>query len=167
MINKEAHVKRIGFTMAMIALVAVAIITQLAIFSAGVTATIIGGFALALLTAFIVGSGAGWQAAKRRSDDPVMQAAEAGLFTGVGALFGAVIGFAILLLVLGTAPEVQDFIPNSEPHPEARIPIAWIPSLGAAAGVIVGLVVGMFDLAASTLGGLVAGMVYRGRRIAA
>jgi hypothetical protein len=167
MINKAAHMKRIRFNLGLIAVVAIAVVTQVAALTTDVVTTLVGAFVLALLTAFIVRSSAGWQAAKRHSDDPVMQGAEAGMLTGVRALFGAVPGFAILLSVLGMNPEVQDFIRSSEPHPEARIPIAWIPSLGAATGAIVGFVVGMFDLAASTIGGLVAGMVNRGRRIAA
>ena len=40
-------------------------------------------------------------------------------------MLGSIVGLAVLALFVGNIPEVQTYVQNSEPHPEARIPTEW------------------------------------------
>ena len=124
------------------------------------------GVPLAPLAALVLGAGAGWWIAGARRGQAAENGAKAGALVGVGALLGSIVGLAVLALWIGNIPEVQTFVQNSEPHPEARIPNEWVAPLGALAGVVVGLGAGLFDLVLSVVAGWVAGAVY-GRNHAA
>jgi hypothetical protein len=87
------------------------------------------------------------------------QGAGAGAIAGLGALVAAFVAFTVLGAVLGTDPALQDLVRSSEPHPEARVPYEWIPSLGGAPGGLVGLGVGLMQLVLAAFGGLVVGRV--------
>ncbi len=115
---------------------------------------------LAPLAALIIGAGAGWFLASAHRARAAGSGARAGAIVGLGALLGSIVGLAVLALFVGNIPEIQTFVQNSEPHPEARIPADWVAPLGALAGLIVGFVVGVFDLALSALAGWIAGAVY-------
>jgi len=112
---------------------------------------------LAPVAALMFGAIAGWWMLNSKSEHTAVDGLKAGAIVGVGALLGSVVGLAVLALFVGNIPEVQAYIQNSEPHPEARIPTEWIVPLGALAVIIVGFVMGLFDLAASAVAGLVAG----------
>jgi hypothetical protein len=83
----------------------------------------------------------------------------AGAVAGLGALLAGVVAFTVLGSLFAGDPAVQEFVRASEPHPEARLPYAWIPLLGAALGGLVGLGVGLFHLVLATLGGLAVGVL--------
>jgi hypothetical protein len=118
------------------------------------------GVPLAPIAALIFGAIAGWMVAGTRRSDTGAAGARAGALVGVGALLGSIVGLAVLALWIGNIPEVQTFVQNSEPHPEARIPADWIAPLGALAGVVVGLVVGLFDLIIAAIAGWIAGALH-------
>lgn len=124
------------------------------------------GVPLAPIAALVLGAIAGWWVVKSRMEygagegDAVRSATRAGAAVGIGALLGSILGLAVLATWMGNIPELQTWVQNSEPHPEARIPSEWIAPLGALAGVVVGLIVGVLDLALSTLAGWIAGAVY-------
>jgi hypothetical protein len=112
---------------------------------------------LAPVAALVFGAIAGWWMLNNRGEHTATEGFKAGAIVGVGAMLGSVVGLALLALFVSNIPEVQAYIQNSEPHPQARIPSEWIAPLGALAGVIVGLIMGLFDLADSAVAGLVAG----------
>ena len=89
------------------------------------------------------------------------QAAVSGAIAGLGALLASVVGFAVYGWLFGNDPALQEWIRNSEPHPEARIPYDWIAALGAFAGVFVGLAAGVMNLALAAGGGLFVGLWMR------
>jgi hypothetical protein len=109
--------------------------------------------------ALCFGALAGWQAARtaRRDITPF----RAGAVVGVGALLGAVLGLAVPAILIGSLPGVQAFVQASEPHPEARLPLDLIAPLAGVAGGLVGVILGVGDLLAAALGGLIAGALTR------
>lgn len=115
---------------------------------------------LAPIAALILGAGAGWWVSNTRGEHTAGSGVQAGALVGLGALLGSIFGLAVLALWIGNIPEVQTFVQNSEPHPEARIPTEWVAPLGALAGVVVGFIVGLFDLLVSAVAGGVAGAIY-------
>jgi hypothetical protein len=120
----------------------------------------IGAFVFAPVVALVIATVAGRHAARMATSSPATAATKAGALVGVGALAGAVIGLGALVLVVVNIPGVQEFIRASEPNPEARLPYEWIMPIGALAGIIVGAIVGLFDLALSVVAGLVAGWMH-------
>jgi hypothetical protein len=115
---------------------------------------------LAPIAALVLGAVAGWWVANRRGEHTAGSGVQAGALVGLGALLGSIFGLAVLALWIGNIPEVQTFVQNSEPHPEARIPTEWVAPLGALAGVVVGFIVGLFDLLVAAVAGGVAGAIY-------
>jgi hypothetical protein len=71
------------------------------------------------------------------------------------------LGLAVPAILIGSLPDVQAFVQASEPHPEARLPFELIGPLAGAAGAVVGVILGVGDLLAAALGGLVAGLLTR------
>jgi hypothetical protein len=120
------------------------------------------GVPLAPLAALVIGAAAGWLVSRRSGESAAGSGARAGAIVGAGALLGSVVGLAVLALFVGNIPEVQAYVQTSEPNPEARIPTDWVAPLGALAGVVVGFLVGLFDLALSAVAGWIAG-VFRGQ----
>ena len=118
------------------------------------------GIPLASLAAIVLGAIAGWWTSKARAEGSAVRGAKAGAIAGVGALLGSIIGLAVLALVIGNIPAVQEAVRASEPHPEARIPTSLIAPLAALGGVIGGFVLGLVDLALSAVSGLVAALIY-------
>ncbi|MEO8285221.1 MAG: hypothetical protein ABI670_02155 [Chloroflexota bacterium] len=112
---------------------------------------------LAPIAAIVLGAGAGWWMISNSTEQGGLNGLKAGAVVGAGALLGSIVGLAVLALFVGNIPEVQTYVQNSEPNPEARIPTEWIAPLGALAGVVVGFVVGLFDLVLSAIAGFVAG----------
>jgi hypothetical protein len=144
--------RRILWIMAMSALIIVGLASLI---------PLAGMFVIAPLAALLLGAGAGWRAARLQQDQAVVQGARAGVITGMGAWLGVMLAFTIVALVLGNNPEFQAFVQASEPNPEARVPAGWIAPLGVATGMVIGFIVGVFDLALALAGGLLAGLVYR------
>src|SRR5688572_18180767 len=128
------------FILALVAFVIVAVATPFEL----------AGIPLAPLAALVIGATAGWWVVRPQDEDAPVNGVKAGAAAGVGAMLGSIVGLALLALWIGNIPEVQAYIQNSEPHPEARIPSEWIAPLGALAGVAVGFIVGLFDLVLST-----------------
>jgi hypothetical protein len=141
--------KRNTIILALLAFVIVALTTPFQLFD----------FPLAPVAALALGAIAGWWLSDTRGDYSV-SGAKAGAIVGLGALLGSIVGLAVLALWVGNIPEVQTFVQNSESHPEARIPTEWIAPLGALAGVVVGFIVGLFDLALSAVAGWIAGVIH-------
>ena len=75
---------------------------------------------------------------------------------------GAVAGLALPALMAGSLPGVQEFVQASEPHPDARIPTAWIAPLAGLGGVLGGLALGIGNLVLAAGGGAVAGALRGG-----
>lgn len=50
----------------------------------------------------------------------------------------------------------------AEPHPEARIPLAWIAPLAGAGGLLGGLLLGLGNLALAAIGALAAAALRNG-----
>jgi hypothetical protein len=142
---------RSTFILALLAFVIVAVATPFQIF----------GIPLAPFAALVIGAAAGWWVARSPYEDSAVSGAKAGAMVGLAALLGSIVGLAVLAYFFGNIPEVQQYIQASEPHPEARIPLDWIAPLGALAGVVVGLILGLFDLALSALAGWIAGIFHR------
>jgi hypothetical protein len=140
------------FILALVAFVVVALTTPFQL----------AGVPLAPFAALVIGAVAGWWVVRPQEGDAPVHGVKAGTAVGVGALLGSIAGLAVLALWMGNIPEVQAYIQNSEPYPEARIPTEWIAPLGTLAGVIIGFVVGLFDLALSAIAGLVAGAIHGG-----
>lgn len=121
-----------------------------------------GGGALLLVTLFalipliaIVGAVlAGWAAVRARGGT-AGDGALVGLVVGVGALLGAVVGLTALGWIAGDYRQVQEFVRNSEPHHDARLPYGWIAPLGAISGALIGVLSGLISLVMATLAGLV------------
>jgi hypothetical protein len=134
------------FILAATAFVIVAVATPFQLF----------GVPLAPIVAIVLGAGAGWWMISN-SEQGGLNGLKAGAIVGAGALLGSIVGLAVLALFVGNIPEVQTYVQNSEPNPEARIPTEWIAPLGALAGVVVGFIVGLFDLILSAVAGFVAG----------
>jgi len=65
---------------------------------------------------------------------------------------------------MGLDPSIQKFVRNSEPHPEARVPIEWMAPLGAAVGGFAGFAMGLINLDLSSLGGTIIGL-WNGARL--
>jgi hypothetical protein len=141
---------RTTMILAALALIAVAVATPFQLFNVP----------LAPVVALVFGAIAGWWLAATRGEHTAQSGVQAGGIVGLAALLGSIIGLAVLALWVGNIPEVQTFVQNSEPHPEARIPTEWIAPLGALAGVVVGFFAGLFDLALSALAGWAAGALY-------
>jgi hypothetical protein len=118
------------------------------------------GIPLAPILALVVGAFAGWWVARERGSGAAERGAKAGAIAGTGALLGSIVGLAVLALVIGNIPEVQDAIRSSEPHPEARIPTGMIAPLAALGGIIGGFVLGLLDLVLAAAGGLAAALIY-------
>lgn len=117
---------------------------------------------LAPLAALALGALAGWWAT---SDGGGWRAALwAGVFVGAGALLGAVAGLALPALAAGSLSGVQEYVQLSEPHPEARIPTAWIAPLAGLGGLLGGLVLGVGDLVLAAVAALIAGAMHGGSR---
>ena len=126
------------------------------------TAVSLLGLPLAPLAALALGALAGWWGT---GDGEGWRAALwAGVFVGAGALLGAVAGLAIPALAAGSLPGVQEFVQMSEPHPEARIPAAWIAPLAGLGGLLGGLVLGIGDLVLAAVAAVVAGALRGGSR---
>ena len=138
------------FILALVAFVIVALATPFEL----------AGIPLAPFAALVIGAVAGWWVVRPQDEDAPVIGVKAGAAAGVGALLGSIAGLAVLALWIGNIPEVQTYIQNSEPHPEARIPAGWIAPLGALAGVVVGFIGGLFDLVLSSIAGLVAGAIH-------
>ncbi len=135
--------------LAIAAFVVVALLTPFELF----------GVPLAPLAAIVMGALAGWWVSSTRPEHTAGSAARAGAGVGLGALLGSIAGLAVLALWIGNIPEVQAFVQNSEPHPEARIPTDWVAPLGALAGVVTGFFAGVIDLALAWIAGWIAGIV--------
>jgi hypothetical protein len=118
------------------------------------------GIPLASIAAIAIGAIAGWRASKARGEGTAVRGAEAGAWAGVGALLGSIVGLAVLALIIGNIPEVQEAVRASEPHPDARIPTNLIAPLAALGGVLGGFALGLIELALATVGGLVAALIY-------
>lgn len=122
------------------------------------------GVPLAPLAALVLGAIAGWSVYTERREvtrDTSGLGARAGIIVGIGALLGSIVGLAVLALWIGNIPEVQAYVQASEPHPEARIPVDWIAPLGALAGVIVGFLAGLLELALAAGAGWIAGLLHQ------
>lgn len=119
------------------------------------------GLPLAPLAALALGALAGWWAAAE-GDGGWRAALGAGAVVGAGALLGAVVGLAVPALIAGSLPDVQAFVQASEPHPEARIPLAWIAPLAGAGGLLGGLLLGLGNLALAAIGALAAAALRNG-----
>ncbi|MDQ3855783.1 MAG: hypothetical protein M3281_05235 [Chloroflexota bacterium] len=102
------------------------------------------GIPLAPIAAILIGGFAGWRIAIARHEGDARQGARAGWYVGLGALLGSVVGLAVIGLVMGNIPEIQQTVRNSEPHPEAQVPTEWIAPLATLGGVVGGLVFGIF-----------------------
>jgi uncharacterized membrane-anchored protein YitT (DUF2179 family) len=118
------------------------------------------GIPLASLAALAIGAVAGWWACTARGEGSATRGAGAGAIADSGALLGSIIGLAVLALIIGNIPEVQEAIRASEPHPDARIPTSLIVPIAALGGMIGGFVLGLIDLALAAVGGLVAALIY-------
>jgi hypothetical protein len=109
------------------------------------------GLPVAPLAALALGALAGWFAAAE-GEGGWRAALRAGAVVGAGALLGAVAGLTVPALIAGSLPDVQAYVQASEPHPEARIPTAWIAPLAGVGGVLGGLILGIGDLALAAIG---------------
>ncbi|HEU5011800.1 MAG TPA: hypothetical protein VFT66_04585 [Roseiflexaceae bacterium] len=146
--------KRIGFITAVLAFIIVALLVPFEVV----------GIPLAPVAAMIIGAAAGWWASTTFGSTPE-RGASAGAIAGIGALLGSMIGLAVLALIVGTMPEMQEMVRNSEPHPEARIPMEWIGPMALVGGALGGFLLGLIDLVLSTVAGLFAALLYgRNRR---
>jgi hypothetical protein len=120
----------------------------------------LAGIPLAPLAALVVGAAAGWWLVSARAPNAVGSGARAGAVVGIGALLGAIFGLAVLGIVAGNVPAIQDWIRASEPYPDARIPIDLIAPLATVGGILIGLALGLFDLLLSALAGSLAGLLH-------
>ena len=143
--------KRIGFNLAIVAFVVVALVSLI---------PFLGSFVIAPLVVLGIGAMAGRQAAAAASSHEANEGAKAGSIVGIGALIGSVIGLTILVMFVANIPAVQEYIRTSEPHPEARIPYEWMVPAGGVMGAVTGFFVGLFDFVVALVGGLLAGAVY-------
>jgi hypothetical protein len=86
------------------------------------------------------------------------QATMSGAIAGLGALAASLAAFAVYGWLFGNDPAIQEWIRNSEPMPEARIPYDWFAPLGVPAGMFIGLAAGLINLALAAIGGLFVGL---------
>ena len=144
---------RVGLIMGVLALVAVALSNLI---------PGIGQILLAPLASIIIGAGAGWWASKVLGYGTAGRGAGAGAIAGIGALLGAVIGFTILLSIFGNTPAFQEGLNQAQQqNPDAQLPENLDPStLLGLTGAAGGFCLGLFYLFLSTIGGLIAGLVY-------
>lgn len=150
---------RVGLIMAGLALVTVALSSLI---------PIIGSFLVAPLTAIIIGAGAGWWASKALGGGSAGRGAGAGAIAGIGALIGSVIGLGLLGVLFASSandPAAQQEFQRQleaarEQNPDAAVPDLDLSTIVAGASLIGGFCLGLFDLLLSTLGGLIAGIVY-------
>ena len=105
----------------------------------------------------VIGATAAWWV-RSTPGASATQAILSGAIAGLGALAASVAAFAFYGWHFGNDPALQEWIRNSEPYPEARIPNDWIAPLGAFAGVFVGLAAGLMNLALAAVGGLFVGL---------
>jgi hypothetical protein len=132
------------------------VLTFAAFFVAALTSVVqLVDVPLAPLAALVLGAIAGRQAA--RTVPGHISPVWAGAVVGVGALLGAVLGMAAPAIWIGSLPDVQAFVQASEPHPEARLPFELIAPLAGLTGILIGLILGVGNLLAAALGGLIAG----------
>ena len=117
----------------------------------------IGVVVAAPLASLAIGAGAAWWV-RGAPGATAGRATAAAAMAGTGALLASMAAFTVFGFALGSDPGVQEFIRGSEPHPEARIPYAWIAPLGAFGGALVGLGVGLINLVLAGIGGLLAGI---------
>jgi hypothetical protein len=117
----------------------------------------VGFLVLAPLASLAAGGVAAWLRV-RGDHAPLGQAVSTATGVGLGALVGSVCAALLIGFVLGSDPVVQELVRASEPHPEARLPYAWIAPLAATLGGFAGLALGLFDLALAALGGVLGGL---------
>jgi uncharacterized membrane protein YeaQ/YmgE (transglycosylase-associated protein family) len=118
-----------------------------------------GGAWFIPIIALLIGVIAGWLAYQQRTDQRTNCGARAGIWAGVGALIGTTVVGAALLAIAGADPVIQEFVRNSEPHPEARIPYEFIAPLAAGVGALLGSIAGLYSLGAAIVGGLLVDLV--------
>jgi hypothetical protein len=119
---------------------------------------IVGADVLAPTAAVVLGVAAAWSAV-HASGHTLMDAVKASASAGAGAWLASFAAFVALGAIVGNVPAIQEFVRNSEPHPEARVPYEWIPSLTTMLGALVGVVIGLVNLALATVAGLITGLV--------
>jgi hypothetical protein len=105
----------------------------------------------------VIGATAAWWV-RSTSGASTTQATLSGAIAGLGAVAASVAAFAFYGWNFGNDPAIQEWIRNSEPYPEARVPYDWIARLSAVAGVLVGLAAGLINLALAAVGGLFVGL---------
>ena len=150
---------RVGLIMAGVALVAVALSSLI---------PLIGWFLVAPLAALIIGAGAGWWALKALGGGSAGRGAGAGAIAGIGALIGSVIGLALLGAVFASSandPAVQQEFQRQleaarEQNPDAAVPDLDLGALATGGSILGGFCFGLVDLLLSTIGGLIAGIIY-------
>ena len=117
----------------------------------------VGLVVLAPLTALVVGAAA-TRVRLHEGQATLGPAVSAALIVGLGALVASVAAAVLLGFALGSDPAVQELVRASEPHPEARLPYAWIAPLAATLGGFAGLALGLCNLALAAFGGLLAAL---------
>ena len=147
---------RVGLIMALVAFIAVALTTLI---------PLVGSFLVAPLTALLVGAGAGWWASKVLGYGTAGRGAGAGAIAGIGALLGSVIGLVVLGAILGNSAEFQRNFQQGieearQQNPGAAVPNINARTIAAAGGGVAGFCFGLVDLFLSTIGGLIAGLIY-------
>ncbi len=147
---------RVGLIMAGLALVTVTL---------SMLIPLLGWFLVAPLTALIIGAGAGWWASKVMGYGTAGRGAGAGALAGLGALFGAVIGLVLLALLAADNPDLQREFDRMleqtrQQNPDQNIGEVPAGAVLTVAAVFGGGCIGLVNLLLSTLGGLVAGVVY-------
>ena len=119
---------------------------------------IVGSELLAPVAAVVLGAAAA-RSVIHNPERTVMDALKASASAGAGAWLASFVAFVALGAVLGNVPAIQEFVRNSEPHPEARVPYEWIPSLTTMLGGLVGIGIGLVNLALAIVAGLITGLV--------
>lgn len=120
---------------------------------------VVGAMLLAPLAAVVLGALAG-RSAVRVPGAGLGAAFNAGAIVGVGALLASMGALAVFGFGVSLDPGVQEAIRATEPHPEARVPYAWVAPLGASFGAFIGLLVGVVGLVVASVGGLAVGWGY-------
>lgn len=147
---------RVGFSMAGLALITVAL---------SMLIPLLGWFVIAPLTALIIGAGAGWWASKARGYGTAGRGAGAGAIAGLGALFGSIIGLIALAMIAANNPEVQREFQRllettQQQNPDQNLEGVSAGAVATVTALFGGGCVGLFNLFLSTIGGLIAGLVY-------
>jgi hypothetical protein len=119
---------------------------------------IAGADVLAPVAAVVLGVTAAWSAV-HTPGHTLMDAVKASASAGAGAWLASFVAFVALGATLGTVPAIQEFIRNSEPYPEARVPYEWIPALTTVLAGLVGIGIGLVNLGLATVAGLITGLV--------